>query len=147
MNCVDIYIKQEWHGGFRGAGEAAALMLFVDRKGQEHKKVVTVSVRDGTRDRLQLMALIKAMHSLKGSCAVGVYVDNRLIRYAIENNWIRQWRENNWINKRGQAVKNADLWSILLKLIEIHSIGVMGYIARYEPELEKALKGGMTDGK
>lgn len=140
MDNVDIFVKVRWNGGFRGSGKAAAVIAFVDKRGVEHIKVVTTEMEDGTTEQLQLMAVTKALHELKHPCSVGIYVNSQTIRNAVENDWVTGWEQNNWRNKRGKEIKNKEVWMLLVPLLKKHDVGVAGYIARYEPELEKALE-------
>ena len=140
MKKVDIYIKDRWNGGFKGDGKAVALIVYEDTIGIEHKKQVMVEVKHESRDRLQMMAMTKALHVLKERCSVGIYIDNELLKNAIGREWCRNWQKNDWKNAKGKDVKNADIWMILVPLLDKHEVGVMGYIARYEPDMEKALE-------
>lgn len=140
MTQVDIYIKVKWTGSMRGTGRAAGIIVCTDREGKEHHKVVTTNVQDSTRERLQLQAITKALHSLNRPCSVGIYVNNEHIRNVQDHKWYRDWQKNGWKNKRGKEIKNGDVWRILAPLLETHEVGIMGYIGRYEPELEKALE-------
>lgn len=140
MDNVDIYIKEKWTGRMRGSGKAAAIIVFTDRASIEHKKTVTVEIKDSTKDRLQLMAVTKALNELKRECSVGIYINNPLFRRAIENGWAITWKENGWRKRNGKQVANEDVWKLLYPLLDKHIVGVMGYIARYDPELEKELE-------
>ena len=140
MDNVDIYIKIKWTGGFRGDGSAAAVMVFVDRNGKEHKKVETVAIEEGTQERLQLLIILKTLNDLRKSCSVGIYTDSDNIRNAIENRWIDGWVKNKWKSKKGKEIKNKDLWEQVKKMMEKHQIGIMDYISRYEDDLNITLK-------
>ena len=140
MKNVDIYIKDAWTGCFKGTGKAVALAVYEDTTGREHKIYTQASVKQESRDRLQLATLVKGLELLKTRCSVGIYVDNELLKNAINRKWCWNWQQNGWKNAKGKKVKNADIWEQLVPLLDEHMVIAMGYIARYEPDIEKALE-------
>ncbi len=71
-----------------------------------------------TNNRMELMAVIKALQSLKKSADIEIYTDSAYVVNAFENGWIYSWNKNGWINASGEMVKNDDLWKELLSLCE-----------------------------
>ncbi len=83
-------------------------------------KEISGGFRKTTNNRMELLAVIKALDALKSRCKVTIYSDSRYIVDAVNKGWARRWRANGWRrNKREKAV-NPDLWGRLLKLLEIH---------------------------
>ena len=75
-----------------------------------------------TNNRMELMAAIVALESLKRRCQVKLYSDSKYVVDAIELGWAERWRENNWKrNKKDKAI-NPDLWERLLDLCEKHDV-------------------------
>lgn len=74
-----------------------------------------------TNNRMELIAVIRALESLKRSCAVDVYTDSQYVRNGILS-WIHNWKKNGWKTSDRKAVKNADLWQELDRQAARHEI-------------------------
>lgn len=75
-----------------------------------------------TNNRMEMTAVIKALHCLKEPCYVTLTSDSKYVLDALQKGWAAGWRENGWIKKDKKPALNADLWEILLSLIEIHKM-------------------------
>ena len=138
---VNIYIKETWKGALHGSGKAAGMIVYIDGKGMEHRKIETTQVKDSTKNRLHLQIITKVLHALKCPCSVGIYMDGvGNIRGCISQGLPEQWKKAGWQNKRGQGIKNADIWKLLTPLLNRHEVGIIGYLDTYDRELEEALK-------
>ena len=141
MNVVNIFIKTKWKGNLRGSDKAAGIIIFEDRAGMVHKKVEVTEVKDSSKNRLNLQIITKVLHILKCPCSVGIYMDGaENISGQIRDGLPEQWKQNGWRNKKGQQVKNLDVWKLLVPLLERHEIGIIGYLDTYDRELEATLK-------
>lgn len=65
-----------------------------------------------TNNRMELMAAIVALESLKRDCDVHLTTDSQYVRQGIEQ-WVAKWRANGWRTADKQPVKNQDLWQRL----------------------------------
>lgn len=67
-----------------------------------------------TNNRMELMAAIKALESLKGGDVkqVVVYSDSKYVVQGISS-WINGWKRNGWKSASKQPVLNQDLWKQL----------------------------------
>jgi ribonuclease HI len=74
-----------------------------------------------TNNRMELMAVIRALESLKRRCAVSVYTDSQYVKKGIEN-WVHTWKKNGWKTADRKPVKNIDLWQELDRLANEHDI-------------------------
>ena len=70
-----------------------------------------------TNNRMELMAAIQALETLKRGVEADLYTDSTYVQKGITE-WIHKWKVNNWRTATGSAVKNADLWKKLDKLVE-----------------------------
>ena len=68
---------------------------------------------DTTNNRMELMAAIVALETLKFPCVVTLHSDSSYLVNAYNNNWIEGWKKNGWKNSSKQEVKNIDLWERL----------------------------------
>jgi ribonuclease HI len=73
-----------------------------------------------TNNRMELTAVIQALHLLKEPCAVTVYTDSQYISRAITEGWLKKWKAAGFTKKGG--LKNAELWRELDELLQVHSV-------------------------
>lgn len=65
-----------------------------------------------TNNRMELMAAIMALESLKRSCQIKLHTDSVYVQNGITD-WITNWKRNGWRTAARKPVKNADLWQRL----------------------------------
>lgn len=89
------------------------------------KKEVVGTEPNSTNNRMEMMAAIKALESLKEPCAVYITTDSQYLLQGITS-WIKKWKKNNWKLGKGKHnrkdVKNVDLWQRLDELCAIHEV-------------------------
>jgi ribonuclease HI len=94
-----------------------------------------------TNNRMELMAAIAALESLKRECAVDLYTDSNYVKDGITK-WIHKWRRNGWRTAEKKPVKNAELWQRLDRALSRHRIQwhwVKGHAGHAENERADAL--------
>jgi ribonuclease HI len=74
-----------------------------------------------TNNRMELLAAIRALESLKRPCTVDLYTDSQYLRGGITE-WLPGWKKNGWRTAARQAVKNQDLWQELEAAAARHEI-------------------------
>ena len=74
-----------------------------------------------TNNRMELMAAIEGLNSLKRPCRVQLYTDSNYVRDGITK-WIHGWRKNGWKTSDKKPVKNAELWQALVEACAPHRI-------------------------
>jgi ribonuclease HI len=74
-----------------------------------------------TNNRMELMAVIQALASLKRTCDVIVNTDSEYVRKGITE-WIHNWKLRGWKTADKKPVKNAELWARLDALRELHQV-------------------------
>ena len=74
-----------------------------------------------TNNRMELMAAIQALETLRESCNVQLHTDSTYVRQGITE-WLPQWRKRNWKTADKKAVKNQDLWQRLEQAAARHKI-------------------------
>ncbi len=74
-----------------------------------------------TNNRMELMAAIVALETLKRPCDVDVHTDSQYLRQGITD-WIRGWKRNGWRTADKKPVKNADLWQRLDAAVDRHTV-------------------------
>lgn len=94
--------------------------VLMDDKG--NRKEIYGGEKDSTNNRMELLAVIKALEALKQPCKVSLHTDSRYVEQAFNANWLDKWQKNGWRSANKKAVKNKDLWQTLLKLTQEHEI-------------------------
>ena len=74
-----------------------------------------------TNNRMELLAVIRALESLKRRVRAEIYTDSQYVKNGIER-WINVWKRNGWKTSDRRPVKNADLWLELDRLAREHDI-------------------------
>lgn len=113
---VSIYTDGACTGN-PGPGGWAAVLLYNGKR-----KELSGGYRLTTNNRMELMAAIEALRTLRYPCRVTLYTDSQYVRNGIALGWARKWRANGWKRgKEGPAI-NPDLWSALLDLCNTHDV-------------------------
>ena len=74
-----------------------------------------------TNNRMELMAAIEGLSSLKRGLPLTLYTDSQYVRKGITE-WIINWKKRNWHTANKKPVKNADLWKRLDQEVGRHKI-------------------------
>ncbi|MDD5672623.1 MAG: ribonuclease HI [Chitinivibrionales bacterium] len=75
-----------------------------------------------TNNRMELMAVICGLSSLKEPCAVEVVTDSRYVADGLNKGWAKSWRARGWKKADKKPALNVDLWEKLLALCETHAV-------------------------
>lgn len=103
-----------------------------------HEKEIYGGEAISTNNRMELMAAIAALESLKRPCTVVVTTDSQYLRKGITE-WLPQWKRRGWKTADKKPVKNADLWERLERASAPHRIDwrwIKGHAGH--PENERA---------
>jgi ribonuclease HI len=74
-----------------------------------------------TNNRMELMAAIMALETLKRPCTVDIHTDSQYLRNGIMT-WIHSWKRRNWRTADNKPVKNKELWQRLEAALGHHKI-------------------------
>ncbi|MFO1242657.1 MAG: ribonuclease HI [Rickettsiales bacterium] len=112
MKHVTIYTDGACSGN-PGPGGWGAVLIY-----GKHEKDLCGGEESTTNNRMELMAAIMALESLKEPCEIDLYTDSEYVRRGITE-WIHGWIKSDW--KKGK-VKNVDLWERLLAATQRHTM-------------------------
>ncbi|OEK04087.1 ribonuclease HI [Roseivirga misakiensis] len=99
--------------GNPGPGGYGAVMKY-----KEHRKELSQGYRKTTNNRMELLAVIIGLESLKVEQAkVKVYSDSKYVIDSVEKGWL--W---NWIKKDFKGKKNKDLWLRFAEVYKKHRV-------------------------
>jgi len=74
-----------------------------------------------TNNRMEMMAVIRALEALKRRCRVRLHTDSKYVQQGISE-WIHSWKKRGWKTADKKPVKNEDLWRELDELAAQHDI-------------------------
>ena len=74
-----------------------------------------------TNNRMEIMAVIKALEALKRACRVKIYTDSVYVQKGMTE-WIHNWKARGWKTSDKKPVKNDDLWKQLDAAVQVHEI-------------------------
>jgi ribonuclease HI len=80
--------------------------------------------RQTTNNRMELMAVLAGLETLKRACTVELYTDSVYVGKGISE-WMPRWKANGWQRREGKQlkpVKNADLWQQLDQQLQRHRV-------------------------
>jgi len=106
-----------------------------------HEKQLFGGDPDTTNNRMELMAVIQALDSLKRPCRVRVTTDSEYVRQGITS-WLAGWKARGWKTAARTPVKNKDLWQALDRAVSRHQVDwawVKGHSGHPENELADQL--------
>jgi len=94
-----------------------------------------------TNNRMELMAAIAALESLKRPSRVSLTTDSQYMKDGLEK-WVHSWIKRGWKTADKKPVKNVDLWQRLLEAMKPHQVKlhwVRGHNGHEENERVDAL--------
>ncbi|MAJ00135.1 MAG: ribonuclease HI [Nisaea sp.] len=112
---VTIYTDGACSGN-PGPGGWGAVLQYGDAK-----KEINGGTSETTNNRMEMMAAIMALESLKRPMAVDLYTDSTYVRSGITE-WLPGWKRRNWRTAAKKPVKNVDLWQRLDSAAAAHQI-------------------------
>ncbi len=84
----------------------------------EHRKEMSAGFRHTTNNRMELLSVIVALETLKGSGhQVLIYSDSKYVVDAVEKKWVFGWQKKGFKGK-----KNEDLWNRFLRIYPKHHV-------------------------
>jgi ribonuclease HI len=116
QDAVDIYTDGACSGN-PGPGGWGVVMRW---KGVE--KELSGSEQHTTNNRMELMAVIVGMESLKrGVERVNIHTDSKYVMDGVTK-WLAGWKRNGWKTSAKKAVKNQEIWERLDNALKGHSV-------------------------
>ena len=112
---VEIYTDGACSGN-PGPGGWGALRMW-----NGHEKELSGGEDETTNNRMEMMAVIKALEALKGRSKVELYTDSKYVMQGVTE-WMDGWKAKGWKTASKKPVKNVDLWQEIDALVEVHDV-------------------------
>ncbi|AVZ79235.1 ribonuclease HI [Zoogloeaceae bacteirum Par-f-2] len=135
MEVVEIFTDGACSGN-PGPGGWGAILRF-----GAHEKEIWGGEPHTTNNRMELLAVIRALNALKRPVRARVHTDSQYVQKGISE-WIHGWKTRGWKTAAKAPVKNADLWQALDQAASRHHIDwiwVRGHAGHAENERADAL--------
>jgi len=135
MKQVEIFTDGACRGN-PGPGGWGSLLRY-----DGHEKRMHGGEKETTNNRMELMAAIMALETLKQPCKVKLTTDSKYVMDGITT-WIVDWKKRGWKTAAKKPVKNVDLWQRLDKAVNDHQIDwhwVRGHTGHTENEIADML--------
>ena len=116
MKTVTIYTDGACSGN-PGPGGWGAILAYNGRE-----KELSGGEAETTNNRMELTGVIAALTALKEPCIVELYSDSKYVIDALSKGWAEKWQANGWRKADKKPALNADLWEVLLALVEKHDV-------------------------
>jgi ribonuclease HI len=132
-------------GACRGNPGVGGWGVLLRYKGEE--KILSGGELATTNNRMEMMAAIQALESLKRPCRVCLTTDSQYVKKGVTE-WLADWKRRGWRTSAGKPVKNMDLWQRLDLAVQRHEIEwhwVRGHTGHRENELADQLANQAAD--
>ena len=114
-NTVVVYTDGACRGN-PGPGGWGSVLLF-----NGHRRELSGGEKETTNNRMEMMAVIKALEVLSRPCDVVIHTDSTYVMKGMTE-WLGQWKRRNWKTAAKKPVKNVELWQELEQAISRHSV-------------------------
>ena len=135
MKKIKVYTDGACRGN-PGPGGWGALLVY-----EGNEKTLKGSESNTTNNRMELLAAIEAIRSIKEPCEIELTTDSQYVRKGITE-WIAGWKRRGWMTAAKKPVKNKDLWLALDEEVASHSVEwhwVKGHSGHRENEIADEL--------
>jgi ribonuclease HI len=112
---IDIFTDGACSGNPGPGGWGAIL-----RSGK-HEKEMSGGEAATTNNRMEIMAAVMALQSLKKPSQVTIHTDSRYLLDGATQ-WMKNWKANGWKTSDKKPVKNNDLWLALEAALAPHEV-------------------------
>lgn len=114
-NTVVIYTDGACSGNPGPGGWGSVLMY------NGHRREMSGGEAGTTNNRMEMMAVIQALESLKRPCSVKIYTDSVYVMKGMME-WLEQWKKRGWKTAAKKPVKNVELWQRLEQAVGRHEV-------------------------
>ena len=114
-NSVVIYTDGACSGN-PGPGGWGSILMY-----NGHRRELSGGEKETTNNRMEMMAVIQALNSLKRPCEVGIHTDSTYVMKGMTQ-WLEQWKQRGWKTAAKKPVKNVELWQRLDEAVGVHQV-------------------------
>ncbi len=93
--------------GNPGPGGYGCVLQFTDKNGRLHERELSQGYECTTNNRMELLAVVVGLETLKHPCQVTVHSDSQYVVKAFNDHWIEGWLKRGWKNSQKQRSVEA----------------------------------------
>ena len=112
---VDIFTDGACSGN-PGPGGWGSVLLY-----RGHRRELSGGDPQTTNNRMELLAVIRALEALSRPCHVTIHTDSTYVMKGMTE-WLEQWKNRNWRTAARKPVKNVELWQQLEEVLAPHEV-------------------------
>ena len=88
-----------------GKGGYGIVLMYKKENGDVVQKNLSKGFEMTTNNRMELLAVIDALNSLKAPCEIELYSDSKYVVDSVTKGWAKSWQKNGWVksDKKPQA--------------------------------------------
>lgn len=116
MKHVTIYTDGSSRGN-PGPGGFGCLLIY-----NNQQREISGGFAKTTNNRMEIMAALRGIESLKEPCEVTLYSDSKYLIDTMAKGWIHGWKKKGWSRGPNKPLKNIDLWQRMSQTIQGHKI-------------------------
>lgn len=116
MKEIIIYTDGSSRGN-PGPGGYGTLLIY-----QGHEKELSGGFVKTTNNRMEILAALAGLESLKEPCKVTVFSDSKYVIDTMDKGWLNGWKNKGWSRGPRKPLKNVDLWKRMDAVITDHEI-------------------------
>lgn len=87
-----------------------------------HRKELSGGYKRTTNNRMEILAVIRALEALKEPCDVTIRTDSQYVVKAMNEGWAENWKKRGWRTASKAPAMNPDLWEQMLRLRLRHNV-------------------------
>lgn len=119
LKVVDIFIGTTLRGSAKGSGRVMYIMRTKRKNGSNYEAAPQIVEYDNTTESESVLRAIRdALQRLHYACTVVIHTECSNVAAAITQHWPEKWQHDGWKSAKGNPVKNAVLWEMLLQDVE-----------------------------
>ncbi len=118
MKEVTIYSDGACSGN-PGPGGWGTILVYLG-----NEKEMSGAEKETTNNRMELLAAIIGLETLKEPCKVTLVSDSRYLCESINQGWVYQWEQRGWRKADKKPALNVDLWERMLRQLRRHQVTV-----------------------
>ncbi|MBR2805887.1 MAG: hypothetical protein IKE18_03805 [Oscillospiraceae bacterium] len=115
---VNIYVDTTIKAPSRGPGKS--IYLIECPKHPDNVVKGFSKLQDTTEDALTLLTIIKALQRFTKKATISIFTKCNGVYHAINTGRCFTYKEDDWKNAKGQQIKNAELWDLLIENLARH---------------------------
>ena len=136
MKQVNLYIKNQHKGPGKNTRKGIYILEFITAT-EPVTLTGYLTTEDCTKNKADILILIKALERLKMPVLLAIYANNPYILAILEKN---KKHQEMWTNQKGEPITNMEEWKEVDNLLKPHTFTTIKGPHSYEKWMDEQLK-------